>query len=167
MKLQSFTILSALLATVSAHNLKARHNNVLHKRQNITTTGSTTTAASIALTTSSSSAASSAAVVPTSDAVTTAAATQPTAATTSAAISTGSSTSGTTGVISITTIPLATGTGIPPLANITSGMPTRVGLGAISTYSPGATPPISGVPTLPTACNTFSLYIFISYLICL
>lgn len=46
--------------------------------------------------------------------------------------------------------PLDTGTSIPPLANITLGMPTQAPLAISSTYAPGATPPISGAPVLPT-----------------
>lgn len=46
--------------------------------------------------------------------------------------------------------PLDTGTSIPPLANITLGMPTQAALEVSSSYGPGATPPISGAPVLPT-----------------
>ncbi|KAF8552420.1 hypothetical protein OG21DRAFT_128302 [Imleria badia] len=42
------------------------------------------------------------------------------------------------------------GTTIPPLSQITSGMPTPTTLPVTTTYSHGATPPISGAPTLPT-----------------
>jgi len=46
--------------------------------------------------------------------------------------------------------PLDTGTSIPPLANITLGMPTQAPLPVSSLYAPGATPPNSGAPVLPT-----------------
>ena len=49
-----------------------------------------------------------------------------------------------------TSIPAATGTGIPPLSVISSGMPTRTSRAAVTTYTPGAQPPISGAPPLPT-----------------
>ncbi|KAF8845053.1 carbohydrate esterase family 4 protein [Paxillus ammoniavirescens] len=42
------------------------------------------------------------------------------------------------------------GTSIPPLSQITSGMPTPSTLPVTATYPAGATPPIPGVPTLPT-----------------
>ncbi|KAF9218974.1 glycoside hydrolase/deacetylase [Gyrodon lividus] len=42
------------------------------------------------------------------------------------------------------------GTDIPPLSQITSGMPTPSTLPVTATYPPGATPPISGAPTLPS-----------------
>ncbi|KAF8817444.1 hypothetical protein BYT27DRAFT_7126173 [Phlegmacium glaucopus] len=45
--------------------------------------------------------------------------------------------------------PLDTGTGVPPLANITSGMPTQAPLPLPTTYLPGAIPPIPGAPVLP------------------
>ena len=49
--------------------------------------------------------------------------------------------------------PLDTGTAIPPLANITLGMATQNPLPVSSTYGPGATPPNSGAPVLPTPCK--------------
>ncbi|KAI6149879.1 carbohydrate esterase family 4 protein [Pisolithus tinctorius] len=42
------------------------------------------------------------------------------------------------------------GTTIPPLSQITSGMPSQPTLPLTATYSAGATPPISGAPALPT-----------------
>ncbi|KAH0836670.1 Sec1 family-domain-containing protein [Lanmaoa asiatica] len=42
------------------------------------------------------------------------------------------------------------GTTIPPLSQITSGMATPSTLPVTATYPAGATPPISGAPTLPT-----------------
>ncbi|KDR80627.1 hypothetical protein GALMADRAFT_240970 [Galerina marginata CBS 339.88] len=47
--------------------------------------------------------------------------------------------------------PLATFTGIPPLSSITMGMATRPPPQFVATHSPGATPPISGAPVLPTS----------------
>jgi peptidoglycan/xylan/chitin deacetylase (PgdA/CDA1 family) len=47
--------------------------------------------------------------------------------------------------------PLASGTGIPPLANITFGMPTRSALPvAQQTFAPGSKPPVPGAPVLPS-----------------
>ncbi|KAI6016173.1 carbohydrate esterase family 4 protein [Pisolithus microcarpus] len=42
------------------------------------------------------------------------------------------------------------GTTIPPLTQITSGMPSQPTLPVTATYPAGATPPISGAPVLPT-----------------
>ena len=53
--------------------------------------------------------------------------------------------------------PLDTGTAIPPLANITLGMATQNPLPVSSTYAPGATPPNSGAPVLPTPCKCYLL----------
>lgn len=47
--------------------------------------------------------------------------------------------------------PLATGTGIPPLEQISSGMPTRPAAFPTNVYNAGAQPPVSGAPPLPTA----------------
>ncbi|KAL0953727.1 hypothetical protein HGRIS_004918 [Hohenbuehelia grisea] len=47
--------------------------------------------------------------------------------------------------------PLDTGTGVPPLASITSGMPTQATLAPTTSYPPGATPPVKGAPVLPSA----------------
>lgn len=55
------------------------------------------------------------------------------------------------------------GTTIPPLSQITSGMPTPSTLPVTTTYSHGATPPISGAPTLPTPC-TFASFTPVSHL---
>jgi len=51
----------------------------------------------------------------------------------------------------ITTPPLATNTGVPPLSSITLGMATRPPPQFVNIYTPGATPPISGAPVLPTS----------------
>ncbi|KAF9525351.1 hypothetical protein CPB83DRAFT_772230 [Crepidotus variabilis] len=68
--------------------------------------------------------------------------------------SSGSSSGSTTSSASVTTPtgppPLDTGTTIPPLANITMGMATKAPPPFTLTYKAGATPPISGVPVLPT-----------------
>ncbi|KAL0947857.1 hypothetical protein HGRIS_010494 [Hohenbuehelia grisea] len=45
---------------------------------------------------------------------------------------------------------LDTGTGIPPLSSITSGMPTQATLAPSVTFTPGASPPVSGAPPLPS-----------------
>jgi peptidoglycan/xylan/chitin deacetylase (PgdA/CDA1 family) len=50
----------------------------------------------------------------------------------------------------VTTVPAAAGTGIPPLANITFGMPTQATLPVTATFAAGATPPVSGAPALPS-----------------
>ena len=55
--------------------------------------------------------------------------------------------------VTFTFASLDTGTAIPPLASITLGMPTQNPLPVSSTYTPGATPPNSGAPVLPTPCK--------------
>ncbi|KAF4593027.1 chitin deacetylase [Pleurotus pulmonarius] len=45
----------------------------------------------------------------------------------------------------------ATGTGVPPIESISSGMPTQATLPVSGTFTPGATPLVSGAPVLPTA----------------
>lgn len=50
--------------------------------------------------------------------------------------------------------PLDTGTGIPPLANITMGMATKAPPSFTNTWRPGATPPVQGAPVLPAACES-------------
>ncbi|KAF8202228.1 chitin deacetylase [Pholiota molesta] len=47
----------------------------------------------------------------------------------------------------------ATYTTIPPLSEITFGMPTRAITAFVATHTPGETPPISGAPVLPTALS--------------
>ncbi|TFK26208.1 hypothetical protein FA15DRAFT_755226 [Coprinopsis marcescibilis] len=47
--------------------------------------------------------------------------------------------------------PLASGTEIPPLESVSSGMPTKPVLMPTGVYQPGAIPPVSGAPPLPTA----------------
>ncbi|KAF9542711.1 glycoside hydrolase/deacetylase, partial [Agrocybe pediades] len=55
------------------------------------------------------------------------------------------------------TPPAATGTDIPALSLISSGMPTRTARAAATTHSPGAQLPISGAPKLPTLVTAVSL----------
>jgi hypothetical protein len=43
---------------------------------------------------------------------------------------------------------------VPPLRDITSGMPTHPTQTVTATYNPGATPPINGAPPLPTKCTS-------------
>ncbi|KAF9480488.1 glycoside hydrolase/deacetylase [Pholiota conissans] len=47
----------------------------------------------------------------------------------------------------------ATYTTIPPLSEITFGMPTRAITAFVATHTPGETPPISGAPVLPSALS--------------
>jgi hypothetical protein len=50
--------------------------------------------------------------------------------------------------------PVPTGpNGVPPLSLISSGMPTGTPSPVATTYTPGATPPISGAPVLPAQCT--------------
>jgi outer membrane biosynthesis protein TonB len=56
--------------------------------------------------------------------------------------------------------PAATGTEIPPIESVTSGMPTKPALFPTASYSAGAQPPVSGVPPLPTACESAFLLVY-------
>ena len=74
----------------------------------------------------------------------------------SASAASGSGT-GATGTGSSMSTPVPTGpNGVPPLSFISSGMPPGTPSPVVSTYAPGATPPISGAPALPAPC-TFPL----------
>ena len=69
-------------------------------------------------------------------------------------ISTGSSYTTTNGSpSSATSVPTGLN-GVPPLSLISSGMSTGTSSPLASTYTPGATPPISGAPPLPTRCTS-------------
>ncbi|KAN0129844.1 glycoside hydrolase/deacetylase [Lactarius tabidus] len=66
----------------------------------------------------------------------------------SSSISTGT---GVTNASPSSATPVPTGqNGVPPLSMISSGMSTGTSSPLASTYTPGATPPISGAPPLPT-----------------
>ena len=60
---------------------------------------------------------------------------------------------------SVVTLPSTglVGTTIPPLSQITSGMPSPTTLPVTATYRPGTTPRISGAPPLPSSCKSASL----------
>ena len=81
--------------------------------------------------------------------------------TTSASGSGSTASSNSTSASPVPTTPV--GTTIPPLSQITSGMATPSTLPVTATYPAGATPPISGAPTLPTPCKSAS-FIPISHL---
>jgi hypothetical protein len=78
----------------------------------------------------------------------------------SVAPATGSASAVTTTTATVMTIPTPVvsvpqgANGAPPLSLISSGMSTGVPSPVVSTYAPGATPPISGVPPLPTPCTS-------------
>lgn len=147
MKLYVLFFLSALqLSAINAEKINPRHR--FAKRQ--PGTSSSASAAPAAATSSTSglpvvhTTSSSSTPVASPTPVSSLA---PTTPTTQAAVSTSVTTSATpTGPP-----PLATYTGVPPLANISSGMATRSPIPDTTTYLPGATPPISGAPVLPTA----------------
>lgn len=112
MKLQAFSAFFTLAVVANAHNLKARHDRVVHKRQALTSSSSVSHSGTTHSTT------------------TTAAATPP-----------------------VSLVPAAAaGTGVPPIESISSGMPTQATLPVSGTFTPGATPPVSGAPVLPTPC---------------
>jgi peptidoglycan/xylan/chitin deacetylase (PgdA/CDA1 family) len=62
---------------------------------------------------------------------------------------TGTPTQAPPGTGGVTAVP-APGTSIPALENVTFGMPTGLTLPITATFSPGASPPVSGAPALPT-----------------
>ncbi|KAF9006049.1 hypothetical protein BDQ17DRAFT_1239435 [Cyathus striatus] len=137
MKLSSFALVSVLhLGVATAHNANTRHPRSIYARQETSSTA-TTSSSSGSLTNSSQSSAASASVTSTSGTATS-----------------GLSTSGVStasGTATSTSIPLATGTTVPPLESLSMGMPTKAAGTATTTFTVGATPPISGAPVLPTA----------------
>jgi hypothetical protein len=55
----------------------------------------------------------------------------------------------------LTTTAFTTGTAIPPLSLISSGMASESSLPLTATYTPGAHPPkVSGAPPLPATCTS-------------
>ncbi|KAI6041894.1 carbohydrate esterase family 4 protein [Pisolithus marmoratus] len=121
-----FPPLVALLTLVGAASATERHARFVRKYNYAR---DTTTSSMPASTGTSSSA--------TSSGSTTAPAATTSAATTTGAAATGPQTN-------------TWGTTIPPLSQITSGMPSQPTLPPTATYPAGATPPISGAPVLPT-----------------
>ncbi|KAI6117469.1 carbohydrate esterase family 4 protein [Pisolithus croceorrhizus] len=117
--------LVALLTLVGAASANERHVRLARKYNYARDTTTSSMAASTS--TSSPMTSSSSAAVPSAT----------TSATTTAAPSTGPQTN-------------TWGTTIPPLTQITSGMPSQPTLPLTATYPAGATPPISGAPVLPT-----------------
>jgi hypothetical protein len=123
MKLQALVALFTILTTTNAHSrrLESRYANIAHKRQAPPVSSSTST--------------------------------PPPSSSSSGSVSKSGSTTGTVPASSgvpVTSVPVATGTGIPPLANITFGMPTQTTLPVTATFAAGASPPVSGAPALPT-----------------
>src|SRR5258708_36687858 len=49
------------------------------------------------------------------------------------------------------------GNSIPPLSEITSGMPAQGTVTPFTTFTAGATPPVSGAPPLPSRPSEFQL----------
>ena len=54
--------------------------------------------------------------------------------------------------------PPAGGAGVPPLSQLTSGMPTGTSLPLAATFTPGAVPSYSGAPPLPSHCTFVSIF---------
>ncbi|KIK08902.1 carbohydrate esterase family 4 protein [Laccaria amethystina LaAM-08-1] len=150
MRIQALTLLSAL-ALVNAQKLNNRHLNVAHRRQ---ATSASSSASAPAAT--SPPVVSSAPPPPATSSTPTSASLPAAAPPASISAPVGSTSSGSASASSVTTTtstgppPLATGTDIPALANITLGMPTHAPLPPATTYPVGATPPVSGAPVLPT-----------------
>jgi hypothetical protein len=134
MRTQLIAALVALLAASHAHALNNRHAGVVHRRQATTSSSSSSS--------SSSSTSTSTTSTPQTSSPSSPAGTQPSG-----------TTSTTTSAATVpTTPPPPAGTGIPPIQNITSGMPVQMTLPVTATFAPGASPPISGAPALPTPC---------------
>ncbi|KAL4245229.1 hypothetical protein ABKN59_010018 [Abortiporus biennis] len=128
MKFQTLAALCALVATVHAHSddgvFGRRHAQLAQKRQ-----------ASSSSSTSTSSSSASIASSTATGAVNNAA----TAASTTAA------------AVLPSGVPATGANGVPPLSQITSGMPTGAELAATTTYAAGTTPTaVSGAPPLPS-----------------
>ncbi|KJA28095.1 carbohydrate esterase family 4 protein [Hypholoma sublateritium FD-334 SS-4] len=156
MKLNALLLLSTLgLGAVNGERLNRRH---IAKRQaaagTIVTTTAVTSPATVATTTSTQASTTTTAAAPagttTSTTSTVAQATTAVVVSSSTSSTTAAGQAGLTTTVSSGPPALATGTTIPPLSEITLGMPTRVTLAAETTITAGATPPISGAPVIPT-----------------
>lgn len=149
MKLEVFAILATLLTVVQAHDdghgVFARHHAHLVQRQ---ASGSSTTSSSATSTSAAPPPAStgSSVAAPPPGATSSGVAGPPAGTTTSVPISSG-----------VATPPAASTpltydpNGIPPLSDISVGMPTGTTLAAVQTFTAGAKPSYPGAPPLPTA----------------
>lgn len=139
MKLEAFAALFSLLAAANAHEgAFGRHAAIAHKRQAPTSAGASAPAAS------SSQASGSVAATPVASSPATAANTATPTVTTLPTTGSGSA--------------QTAADGIPPLSEITSGMPTGTVWSATTSYTAGASPSaLKGAPALPTACRLIHL----------
>jgi hypothetical protein len=135
MRTQVLAAILSLLAASHTHAFNNRHAGVAHRRQATTLSSSSSSSSSTSSTTSTTQTTSQSP----------SAGTQPTPS-----VTTATTTSATT--ITSAPPPPAAGTGIPPIQNITSGMPSQLTLPVTATFAAGASPPISGAPGLPTPC---------------
>ncbi|OBZ74246.1 Chitin deacetylase [Grifola frondosa] len=131
LKLHALSALLTVISAASAHDIRGAHEHFAHRRQALASTSGvssiTSTSTAAAGTTSSSLAAST---------------TISTSVTTSAATSAASVAPADAGL---------SASGVPALAQITSGMPTGTTLPVSSTYAAGASPSYyAGAPALPT-----------------
>ncbi|KAI9440334.1 carbohydrate esterase family 4 protein [Lactarius indigo] len=142
MKLHALVALLFSVVALTAGTHAQQHHHRGHRRQVELAAGVTTSTHS-----GSPSPSSPSASTPTSSSTTTS---SPSSISTGS--SSGSSSSITTNSSPSSSASVPTGqNGVPPLSMISSGMPTGTSLPLASTYTPGATPPIPGVPPLPTA----------------
>ncbi|KAJ2932614.1 hypothetical protein H1R20_g4472, partial [Candolleomyces eurysporus] len=167
MKLPALAVLTALQLAVA--NAEHHRRNHLNRRQDTTTGSSTLSTTTVAQPPTASSSPPAGTPPPppppppatsppppppgTTTSTTSGGVPPPAGTTTSGAVTTpvpGAATT-TTSTTPTGPPPLATGTGIPPLEQISSGMPTRPAAFPTSVYNAGAQPPVSGVPPLPTA----------------
>ncbi|KAF8630464.1 hypothetical protein AX15_002913 [Amanita polypyramis BW_CC] len=143
MKLQIGFLLLALQFGVALGDKRSRqHAHLAHKRQNL--------APNLAATSPTTSKASSAPAV--SSTSTVSSATGPAVPSVSSSAASAPAIPGTLipSVVSLSSTPTPTATGIPLLTQITSGMPSQPTDTVTATYTAGAQAPVSGAPPLPS-----------------
>ncbi|KAL1684082.1 carbohydrate esterase family 4 protein [Schizophyllum commune] len=122
MKLQALAALLPLLVAVNAEQVHKRHADIA-KRQSASASA---TGASSAAASGSGASAAGATAAPTGSA-------------------------GAASDVGLTSTPTPTQSDVPALASIFSGMSSGTTWGASTTYTPGATAPVSGAPAIPSA----------------
>ena len=127
MKLQALAALLPLLVAVNAEQIHKRHADIA-KRQSASASA---TGASSAAASGSGASAAGATAAPTGSA-------------------------GAASDVGLTSTPTPTQSDVPALASIFSGMSSGTTWGASTTYTPGATAPVSGAPAIPSACALLS-----------
>lgn len=138
MKLEALAALFSLLAAANAHEgVFGRHAAIAQKRQDTT---SSVSSASFSVSSSLASSQTSQASTTSSQGAT-------------SAVSSASATSAPVAPSAPAGPPATGANGVPPLSQITSGMPAGTTYAASETFPAGSTPSFSGAPPLPTPCK--------------